>query len=240
MRGEMSVRERLLEAISCRQPDRVPCCFMIFAALRQRCTTEEQFAQRQLELGLDAFVHLGHLPLAFHPSVTTSVSKRRDDQGQGFLLCKTYRTPAGNLQSVVRQTEDWPYGDSVPLFDDYLIPRSRKFLVAGREDLAALRHLFGEFRDEAVADYRRRAGALVGFAREHDLPTAAGWGRGGNGGVMGMDAAMWLVGMENLMLLAHDEPETVAEVARITGKWNRRQLEIVLEVLPERGSSSRD
>jgi len=231
MGEEMSVGERLVAAWSCGQPDRVPCCFMIFAALRGQCDTEEAFVQRQLELGLDAFVHLGHLPMAFHPSVTTSLRKEQDDEGA--LLHKTYHTPDGDLETTVRQTEDWPYGDRVPLFDDFLIPRSMKFLVTEKADLAALRHLLWGFTDQAIADYRRRARDLTAFAAEHDLPTVAGWGRGGNGGVVGLDAANWLVGMQDLILLAHDEPDTVAELADLIGRWNRRQLEIVLDPLPD-------
>ena len=105
MRQRMSIRDRLLTALDCRRPGRVPCSFMIFAALRSQCRSEEEFARRQLELGLDPFVHLGHLPLAFHPAVTTSVSKDRDPQGAGCRLRKTYATPAGDLTAVVRQTE---------------------------------------------------------------------------------------------------------------------------------------
>lgn len=229
----MSIRDRILEALSCRQPDRVPCCFMIFAALRNQCASEEQFVQRQLELGLDAFVHLGHLPISFDASVTTALSKQPDPQGDGWLLSKTYNTPAGKLTTIVRQTADWPHGDDVPLFDDYLIPRCIKFPVATRADLPALRYLFGPFRDDDIAAYRRRARQLAALAQRHDLPTAAGWGRGGDPGVMGMDAAMWLVGMENMILLAHEQPDTVAELAEIIAQWNRRQIQIMLDPQPD-------
>jgi hypothetical protein len=206
---------------------------MIFAILQNQCSSEEEFACRQLELGLDPFLHLGPLPMSFDPSVSTSLDKQQDPEGEGYLLEKTYRTPAGDLQAVVHQTEDWPHGDSAPLFDDYLIPRSKKFLVTGRKDLPALRYLFADFRHEDVGRYRERAKELLKFASKHDLPTAAGWGRGGEPGVMAMEAATWLVGMQNLMLLVIDEPETVTELAGIIADWNRKQVEIILDPCPD-------
>ncbi len=233
MSQSLSVRDRLLTALSCQQPDRVPCSFMIFHILRRQCSSEEQFAQRQLELGLDPFVHLGHLPMSFDPAVATELTITPDPDGDGNLLVKTYDTPAGQLKSIVRQTEDWEHGDSLPLLDDFVIPRSKKFPITGPADLPALRHVFGPFRHDDIIAYRRRARELVSFAKRNDLPTVAGWGRGGEPGVMGMDAAMWLVGMENLMLLAHDQPQTVTELAEIIGQWNRRQIEIMLDPQPD-------
>jgi hypothetical protein len=45
------------------------------------------------------------------------------------ILCREYLTPAGSITVSVEKPEDWPNGDHVPLIDDYLIPRSRRFLV---------------------------------------------------------------------------------------------------------------
>jgi uroporphyrinogen-III decarboxylase len=233
MTDRLSVRDRLLTALACDQPDRVPCTFMIFVILRRQCATEEQFVKRQLGLGLDPFVHLGHLPMIFHESVSTHLVKQPNPDGREDLLVKTYSTPAGELEAIVRQTEDWEHGDELPLLDDFVIPRSKKFPVAGKDDLPALRYLFADFREEDITAYRQRAVELTAFARQNSLPTVAGWGRGGEPGVMGMDAAMWLVGMENLMLLAHYEPETVEELADIIGSWNRKQMAIMLDETPD-------
>ena len=48
----------MLAALTRRTPDHVPCCFMIFAALRERCASQEEYVERQLALGLDAFVEI--------------------------------------------------------------------------------------------------------------------------------------------------------------------------------------
>ena len=55
---KISSRERMLAALECREPDYVPMCFMIFSALRSRCKDQFEFIDRQVELGLDAFVDL--------------------------------------------------------------------------------------------------------------------------------------------------------------------------------------
>jgi len=228
-----SIRERFLTALSCDQPDRVPCTFMLFDALRKQCGDEQEFAARQCDMGLDPFVHLGPLAMSFDPRVTTSTEKKPAPGGEGFVLEKTYRTPDGDLTTVVRQTDDWPYGDDVPLFDDYLIPRSTKPLVTGPGDLPALRHLFGPFRDADIAAYRKQAGERKQFAEKRGLPTVGGWGRGDDPGVMGMDCAMWLTGMQEMMLMAADDPDTVEELADIISEWNGRQIELILDPLPD-------
>ena len=56
MTQQLTSRERMLEAISCRKPDYAPCCFMIFSALRSQCKDEFEFVDRQLELGLDVAI----------------------------------------------------------------------------------------------------------------------------------------------------------------------------------------
>ena len=56
MTQQLTSRERMLEAISCREPDYAPCCFMIFSALRSQCKDEFEFVDRQLALGLDVAI----------------------------------------------------------------------------------------------------------------------------------------------------------------------------------------
>ncbi|MFQ6044602.1 MAG: hypothetical protein ACE5PV_27430, partial [Candidatus Poribacteria bacterium] len=58
MQQKLSSRERMLEAICHREADYVPCCFMIFAALKNRCKDKYEFVEKQLEMGLDATVDL--------------------------------------------------------------------------------------------------------------------------------------------------------------------------------------
>ena len=132
---------------------------MIFGALRSRCRDYAQFIDRHLDLRLDAFVvlpprppivvndyyNLSGLPVRFDPRVT--VKEWLEDQpGETRpVMVKEYHTPGGILRTEVRQTDDWRWGDHVPLFDDYLVPRTKKFLVTGPEDLDALREALGPY-----------------------------------------------------------------------------------------------
>ncbi len=43
-------RERMLAALNCECPDRTPCSFMMFNALKAQCRTYEEFVERLLYL----------------------------------------------------------------------------------------------------------------------------------------------------------------------------------------------
>ena len=46
---------------------------------------------------------------------------------------------------------------------------------------------------------------------------------------MGMDAVMWLCGMQEAVLLAVDAPDIMEELVRIISEWNLRRIEIYLD-----------
>ena len=229
MRQNFTSRERMLAALQNQESDYVPCSFMIFTALREKCKDPLQFIDRQLELGLDAKAELPEFPIRLHPDVRVREWKEKP-LGQRYpLLHKQYHTPSGILTTVVRKTEDWPYGDHVPLFDDYLIPRSEKFLVTGREDLESVRFLFAEPTPEDIKELRQKSARLKKFASNKGLLVSAGWQTGADPGCMGMDAVMWLCGMKEAVLLAMDRPEVIEELLRIISEWNLKRIEIYLD-----------
>jgi uroporphyrinogen-III decarboxylase len=237
MTKKISSRERMLAAIECRQPDRVPLCFMIFSALQHRCRDEFEFVQRQLELGLDAVVDLrglpfcrpeerseiGGLPIRFRPAVEVR-EWREERAGEPCpLLCKEYVTPGGRLTAEVHQSSDWPHGNRVPFLDDYLIPRSAKFLVERRDDLRPLQHLLGPPSSADIANLREYAAAAQAVARKHQALVSAGWGSA-------METAAWLCGIRNLVFLAFDQPDFVMELGTMLAEWNRSRMDAVLDV----------
>lgn len=235
MKEKSSSREKMLTALENKESNYIPCSFMIFSALEEKCKDQFEFIERQLELGLDVKVELPELPFRFHPEV--KVKEWKEKTKNGDLLHKEYQTPSGKLNCIVRKTEDWPYGDSVPLFNDYLVPRCQKFLVEKKEDLEPLRYLFGEPTASDISTFRERANKLKRFADQKGLLVSGGWrfsfalekGIDRDGGTMGADALLWLCGVENAILLAMDEPETIEELLEIISKWNRKRMEIYLE-----------
>jgi len=234
MERKFTSREKMLTALENRKSGYIPCCFMIFSVLAEKCKDQFEFIERQLKLGLDAKVELPELPFRFHPEVKVKEWKEKSKSGE--LLHKEYQTPSGKLNSIVKKTEDWPYGNSVPLFNDYLAPRSEKFLVEGKEDLDSLRYLFSEPTADDISSFREKANKLKRFASDKDLLVSGGWtylgsekGMNEDAGTMGADALMWLCGMEKALLLAMDEPEIIKGLLQIISQWNIRRMEIYLE-----------
>ncbi len=234
MERKYSSRERILTALENGKSDYIPCCFMIFSALAEECKDQFEFIERQLELGLDAKVELPELPFRFHPEVKVRGWKEKKESGD--LLHKEYQTPYGKLSSIVKKTEDWPYGDSVPLFNDYLAPRSKKFLIEKKEDLEPLRYLFAKPVADDISAFRQKVSKLKRYAVNKGLLVSGGWtylgsekGIDMDGGTMGADAMMWLYGMEKALLGVMDEPEIIQELIQIISEWNIKRMEIYLE-----------
>ena len=237
-----SSRERMLAAIDGATGAPVPCSFMIFRALRAQCRDEFEFASRQTELGLDARVQLDDFPIRFSPEVNVREWVEPADGAGPPRLHRVYETPAGTLTAVARQTEDWPYGDRLPVFDDYFTPRAVALPVTGPEHLDALRHLFAPPTDEDIAAFRQQAAARRHFADENGLLFTGGWksqrfipnedkplvgDNGGTGTVV--DTLMWLCGGTAPLLWAYDEPDFLRALIGLVEEWNLRRLEIHLD-----------
>lgn len=242
MGAKLSARERLLAAISGAGDAPVPCSFMIFRALRQQCRDEYEFAERQVEMGLDARVQLDDLPIRFAPEVEVREWSEADPEGGPTLLHRSYETPAGTLTAVAKRTEDWPHGDRLPVFDDYFTPRAARYPVAGPDDLEAVGYLFAEPTSEDIAAFRREAEARKQFADDRGLLLTGGWksrrvvpgedtgliGENGGTGTV-IDTLMWLCGGTEPLLWAYDEPGFLSRLIAVVEHWNRRRLAIHLE-----------
>ena len=231
-----SSRGRMLSALDCKEPDHVPCSFMLFNALRDRCESHTEFIERQVEMGLDAYVqipprppvfvndhyNLHGLPVSYDPRVTTQEWVEGQPGERDPILAKEYHTPGGVLRAEVRRTEDWPWDDHVPFLDDYLVPRSKKFLVTQPEDLDALRYLLVPPTHAEVTAFHAEAQPALELARHHDLLVAGGWG-------VGADLIGWIHGLQAMVFTIYDQPEFMREMLDIIATWNRGRMQVVLE-----------
>ncbi len=231
----MTSRERMLAALDRREPDHVPCSFMLFNSLKSTCRDYAEFIERQVELGLDPFVqlpprppvvvndhyNLHGLPVQYDPCVKIREWKEQRADEACPLLVKEYHTPAGTLRAEVRQTEDWRWGDHVPFLDDYIVPRSRKLLVTGPQDLEALRFLLVPPTPQETTAYLREAEPALGLAQRHHLLVAAGWG-------VGADLIGWIHGLDCLVYAAHDQPQFVVDMLDLIATWNRQRMTVML------------
>ncbi len=237
-----SSRERLLAAIEGAEGAPVPCCFMIFRALRERCRDELEFAARQAEMGLDTRLQLDDLPLRLAPEVKVRDWTEPASGGRPPCLHRTYETPAGALTASVKLTEDWPYGARLPLFGDYITPRAIKYLVTGPEDVDALRYLFPAPTAQDRDAFFRAAAEQKRFAHERGLLFAGGWrsdrsrlpedkgltGENGGTGTV-VDTLMWLCGATEPLLWAYDQSSFLSQLLSLIEGWNRQRLEMHLE-----------
>ncbi len=238
----MSSRDRLLAAVDGASGAPLPCCFMIFRALSDKCRDEYELAVRQMELGLDTRVRLDDLPVRFAPEVKIRERVTATGEGEPPLLTRAYETPAGSLAVSVKQIEGWPFGDHLPLFSDYIIPRAVQFPISGPEHLPVLRYLLTAPADDDVRAFLAEGKRRKRFADDQGLLLAGGWRGersvpgedeylvGANFGTVSVvDTLMWLCGGTEPLLWAHDQPEFLGELIGILEEWNRARLEVHLE-----------
>lgn len=236
----MTSRERMLAAIGCDEVDHTPCSFMLFYNLYDTCATDSEFVEKQVEMGLDAFVHVGHLNHelhmygGLHPDARWKEWVEEKDGAVHF--CRQIDTPAGPLASRVRQREGWPTKGDFPLMKDWIVPRMDEPLVKPEQDMDKVGFLFGPIRDADIRALREEAAEAARLARRLGLLQVGGWkgsvrpGLQVDPGVMGCDAMSWLSGYEQVMILSISNPSLIERYARIIHEWNMRQIEVYLDV----------
>lgn len=233
---KMTSRQRMLAALACQEPDRPPCSFMLYNGLKATCQTYMEFIQRQMDLGLDAYVqlpprppvvvndyyNLHGLPVSYHPEVTIREWMERIEEERWPVLYKEYSTPAGVLLAEVYQDPEWRWGNHVPFLDDFIINRSRKFLVTREADLDALGYLLVPPSEAEIAEFKEQSQPVLDFAKQNDLLVTGGWG-------VGADLVGWVYGLENMIYASHDQPQFMEQLLGIIAAWNRRRMEVVLQ-----------
>ena len=231
-----SSRQRMLAALNCQTIGAPPCSFMLFNGLKAECRDYLDFIERQLGLGLDAYVqipprppvvvndyyNLHGLPVNYDPRV--SVREWRETPGDSDypILFKEYATPGGTLRAEVRQDSEWRWGNHVPFLDDYLVGRSRRFIVNGPEDLAALRYLLVPPTSDEIAAFESESAPAREFARRRDLLVAGGWG-------VGADLIGWVYGLQRLPYALFDQPDFMSELISLISEWNRARMRVWLQ-----------
>ena len=236
MTERLTSRERMLRAIRRQDVDHVPCAFMAFSAMHGRCQDAYELVEHELALGLDSFLFipsswrhmrpnhpdLRGLPVRLPPWVDTHLWMERVPGEPYPVLHKEYRTPTGTLTTLVRKTEDWPHRNSVPLMDDYQIPRAIKPLVMNRQDVEVLRTMLQPPAEEDIAEFHREVERARAFCARHNILLAGGWG-------VAADMVGWLCGLQNMALMTLDQPELLADLLTIIAAWNEQRMRIVLE-----------
>jgi uroporphyrinogen-III decarboxylase len=231
----LTSRERMLKAINHEEADHIPCSFMSFTALRERMGDDfYKLCNAELDMGLDSMLFLPYLsraerpdhpelrglPVHFHSAVETK-EWREDQAGASGILHKEYITPAGNLTTSVKLSEDWPHGDHIPFVDDFQVPRAIKPLITEAGDLAALQYLLQPPTDDDRIYFDRETAKAKDFIEDKGVLLVGGWG-------VGMDMANWLCGMQGLMILAISNRGFVEDLLDLIHRWNLERMKVVL------------
>lgn len=143
-------------------------------------------------------------------------------EGEAARLRKTYHTPAGDLQTCVRLSDDWPRGQDIHLFDDYNLSRLCEPLIKSTADLEPLKFLLGDPTPAQVLAFQERAAILRKAQAELGVILDGGWVALG-------DALMWLVGMERVLYGQSDEPDFLDAVLEVIFEWEMKRIELLLQ-----------
>jgi hypothetical protein len=155
------------------------------------------------------------------------------------VLVRKYETPSGRLRHAVRKTGEDPgegwvvQPDHVPLFEDFNIPRGVEHAVRGPEQVPVIRHLYREPGPAQRKDFLARMEQVRAFARRRGVAVQA-WS------AFGMDAVVWLMGVEGAIFMAVDRPEAFAELFRTVTRADAGRTELAaadpgVDLLVERG-----
>jgi hypothetical protein len=238
MRTTLSSKERLLRAIDHKETDHIPLHFKwwerpFFSDKNQRWANQFERVDNVLGLGLDDTVGFD-VPRPLSHDVKVKVWKTKPSGEQWPLLFKEYDTPKGTLQQVVRQTPDWPHGDDIPIFSDFLVPASRsvKYLVQEDKDLDALSCLFRDLQENEIRKFRSEAEKVREFAEKRQVAVECGmWNEAKReSAISGGDALPWLCGFESTMRKAFREPDFVDRLLDIVHEWDTRYLNVLLDL----------
>lgn len=237
VKNSMSPREQFLSALNLEQSNCNPCTFMQYKGLLTNSDNYLDFLSRQLDLGLMPYAmipprppivvndhyNLHGMPVKFDPSVSIKEWSEARKGEINPVLVKEYTTPAGKLRAEIRKTEDWRWGDHVPIFDDYITPRTIKYLVDRPEDIEAFRYLLAVPSEQEIAAIRAESAPVIQFAHQHNLPLLGGWG-------VGADMLGWVFGFENMVYSTFEQPDFLKTILQLIFDWNQARMKVLLEI----------
>jgi hypothetical protein len=211
--------------------------------LPQPWELEDEFkrAEAWLSVGIDDVLDVS-VPWSHDPGVTWQDTVippgGRGGDDRYPVMVREYRTPSGPLRHAVRKTGDegegWPVQpEAVPLVEDYNIPRAVEHAVSGPADVERVAHLFMPPNAEQRAWFADRLAAMRPFADEKGLPVQA-WT------AFGMDAVVWLAGIEGAIMMALEAPEVFGRLVETVAATDYARTELAattpgVDVVCQRG-----
>jgi hypothetical protein len=140
------------------------------------------------------------------------------------VLVREYRTPSGSLRHAVRKTAaeapGWPVQPGfVPLFEDLNIPRAVQHAVSSPASVPLISHLYTAPDRKQRRWFASRMAKMKEFADREGFFVQA-WT------AFGMDAAVWLTGTQNAIMMALDAPQAFRQLLDIIAEADYARTEL--------------
>lgn len=191
-------------------------------------------------IGLDDILDVS-VPWSIDPEVTwkdsTVAVGVMDDKYP--VSIREYETPAGRLTHAVKQTGEkmgpgWVLQPrETVLFEDFNIPRAVKHIVDGATNIQPLRHLYRPPDSGDMGRFEERMQEVKAFADERGVAVQA-WS------AFGMDALIWLTGVQEAIYMAMDTPDRFAQLFEVITETDLARTELAarhpgVDMVVERG-----
>ena len=204
-------------------------------------TLEDDFKRARAwgSLGVDDVLDVS-VPWSADPAVVFRDSRRpREGNEQYPVLVREYHTPKGIIRHEVRQTgeeqaEGWVVQpETVPLLEDFNIPRAVRHIVSAPEDVGPLSFCYRPPDAAARSWFAQRMAAVKEFRDSEGIAVQAWAG-------FGMDAVVWFCGTEGAILLALDHPKQFQELFDVITETDRARVQLAaanpgVDLVVERG-----
>lgn len=215
--------------------------------LEHTCTlpipwTVEDELKRVLALqsiGIDDMLEIS-VPWSLDPAVQWKDSRIERIADRDYTeLIREYYTPSGKLRHAVKKTDEiiqagWVVQpEHVPLFEDFNIPRGTEHAVSKKDDISIIRHLYRPPHGNELKNFKDQETAFKQYKAQHDIAVQA-WA------TFGMDAVVWLCGVEGAVYLAMDDRNAFRELVEIIFKTDYARAKIacespVVDIVVQRG-----
>lgn len=218
MASEWTPRERLLAAIECQEPDRVPVTVRSVLSFQHLWSTPEERLKVLLDMGVDDILNV-YPPTAPHPE--TEITHWLEEGNPYPILHKKVETPVGTLSSSIQKTEDLPT-DYVPVHSDWLWSRGVDFPVKSYDDLPALDYLLPDPSELDLTEFREMAKHARKVANEYST-LLQGYTSGAP------IVTMSLLGPKRMMYLMVDNPDLVKTTLEKVSRWSNKVVSLLID-----------
>lgn len=236
----MTSRERIIAAIKKENTDHTPILLGFWPPIAKISLSggnERKRLETHRVLGLDRVIGVKASPIEspyygiapfrhiyeFPKGITAEVEQLGDEKYGSPLIKKTIHTPGGALTAIVKRTEDWPWGNDIPLTDDFNPSRYVKPWVQDKTDADLLGYLLqppgGEIKDRIIQEIKEVKETAEDFG-------AAVCGINGNG----LDFVCWLCGIENAVVMSMLQPKIVTSLLGLSRELDLYSLQILGEM----------